>query len=328
MFRKALTTALSLLPLITPLMLEPDDIPLEPLQSGRWVWEWQPSSSAKPDMSTMPQLPELPVRVASAPVPVSVSAPVAGAPASSSAPGSTQMSSRAPRRTRTASAQPPVAAASPAVESVRVPEVTALQPSEPVAVRAPKSAVSPAPSVAFAPEVATPRPAKPRPAASTLSAPEGALASWKMGRNAALPKVNEPAARVAPAAPVDGPIATWEMGRRPGRAEPQVRGEAATVCAHCGKPALSKEQIIRELSSKYGIEVSRDSSGRLKVRSAPGGTPADIRAAISGLQQSRALKCAQCGTVFCQDCLTTHAPSLPEGGKACPICRDSAFTEV
>jgi hypothetical protein len=103
-------------------------------------------------------------------------------------------------------------------------------------------------------------------------------------------------------------------------------------CAHCGKGILTKQEFIKELE-KQGIGVDPNNVDRYSSSGVSSGFGAyesamsGIEAKYNATQKKRAFKCRTCGSGFCMECLLKHAPSHPNGGKACAKC-GGAFAEA
>lgn len=103
-------------------------------------------------------------------------------------------------------------------------------------------------------------------------------------------------------------------------------------CQRCGKKALPTDEFHAKCE-EAGLVVD-PITGEVKARLggfSMMGNMLDASAAIDGQRKSqqemleeienqRGFRCTGCGQVYCMDCLFNHAPSHPDGGKACRKC--------
>ena len=290
----------SSLPIITPAMLESDFIPLTLPPDSSWTREWQPNASST--HGAVSALLHIPESVSARPAALSDAKPKASAP-------------RTARKTQpaTAGTHATTATANPVREpaALQAPAESAIQ-SEPAPSRMPKPSDPPVTTTHSRSEPA-PEQALESILEPTAQDTSGPLASWSLRKNTP-----------EQAAAAKSPALAAQDAREHKLTPPELRAARAqaAVCSHCGKPTLSREQLLHELSSR-GITLTRDNSGRLKIRTNGQKDPSEIRAVISELQQRRAFACSDCGAVTCADCLAVHAPA-----KTCTACQKASLVEV
>ncbi len=104
-------------------------------------------------------------------------------------------------------------------------------------------------------------------------------------------------------------------------------------CRRCGRSILTKQQFIRELEEKHSIRVDPYNADKFAVSGVSIGMNAyeksmdRARATYENMQKQRAFTCQACGATYCMECLLKHAPSHPNGGKACLSCH-GVFAEA
>jgi hypothetical protein len=118
-----------------------------------------------------------------------------------------------------------------------------------------------------------------------------------------------------------------DAGKTPAGKEP-----ATGKCERCGQEALGTEEFYARCE-QAGLVVDRH-TGEVKARLGGFtmmGSMLDASAKIDGqrttqreiledIENRRGFRCTSCGRLYCMECLFNHAPSHPDGGKACPKC--------
>ncbi len=101
------------------------------------------------------------------------------------------------------------------------------------------------------------------------------------------------------------------------------------TCARCDRDLLRQAEF-QQACRDAGLGI--DEQGRVFLRvGGLAGTHDSVwksveaqRAARQALHDSieskKGFQCSGCRKPYCTDCLFTHAPAHPQGGKACPSC--------